>query len=388
MFAVIKTGGKQYRVAANDLLKIEKVEAKVGEIVEIGQVLAHGEGENVTFGAPFVDGAVVTAEVVEQGKNRTVIAFKKRRRQNSRRRIGHRQLLTTVRISEILLGGAANAAHNVHALGARALPIGVVGRDAAGDELLTLFRAAGVPTDGIVTENGRTTPVKTRIMAGGYQATRQQVVRLDREPAGELQAITEDALVARLTALAERADAILLSDYGYGTVTPRVFERIRAIARRSGAVVSVDSRYQLPRFTGVTAATPNEAELEHLAAGAADDERDVEKAGRQLLERLEARFLLVTRGSRGMALLERDGATTFIPVHGTDEIADVTGAGDTVISVFTLALACGAPALDAATLANVAGGIVVMKRGTATLAPSELRQALGGATAGAGGSAS
>jgi large subunit ribosomal protein L21 len=106
MFAVIKTGGKQYRVAANDLLKIEKLEAKVGDIVEIGNVLAHGEGENVVFGAPFVDGAMVTAEVVEQGKNRTVIAFKKRRRQNSRRKIGHRQLLTTVRIAEILLGGA------------------------------------------------------------------------------------------------------------------------------------------------------------------------------------------------------------------------------------------------------------------------------------------
>lgn len=106
MFAVIKTGGKQYRVAANDLLKIEKVEANVGDIVEIGHVLAHGEGENVTFGAPFVNGALVTAEVVEQGKNRTVIAFKKRRRQNSRRKIGHRQLLTTVRIAEILLDGA------------------------------------------------------------------------------------------------------------------------------------------------------------------------------------------------------------------------------------------------------------------------------------------
>ena len=106
MFAVIKTGGKQYRVAANDLLKIEKLEANVGDIVEIGSVLAHGEGKNVTFGAPFVDGALVTAEVVEQGKNRTVIAFKKRRRQNSRRKIGHRQLLTTVRIAEILLGGA------------------------------------------------------------------------------------------------------------------------------------------------------------------------------------------------------------------------------------------------------------------------------------------
>jgi large subunit ribosomal protein L21 len=109
MFAVIKTGGKQYRVAANDLLKIEKVEGQVGDIVEIGHVLAHGEGENVTFGAPFVDGAMVTAEVVEQGNNRTVIAFKKRRRQNSRRKIGHRQLLTTVRIAEILLGGAKPA---------------------------------------------------------------------------------------------------------------------------------------------------------------------------------------------------------------------------------------------------------------------------------------
>jgi large subunit ribosomal protein L21 len=106
MFAVIKTGGKQYRVAANDLLKIEKVEGQVGDIVEIGNVLAHGEGDNVTFGAPFVDGALVTAEVIEQGKAKTVIAFKKRRRQNSRRKIGHRQLLTTVRISEILTDGA------------------------------------------------------------------------------------------------------------------------------------------------------------------------------------------------------------------------------------------------------------------------------------------
>jgi rfaE bifunctional protein kinase chain/domain len=278
----------------------------------------------------------------------------------------------------VSLGGAANATHNVHALGARVLPVGVVGRDAAGDELLGLFHAAGIPTDGIVTENGRTTAVNTRINAGGYQATRQQVVRLDREPVGELQAITEDALVARLTALAERADAFLISDYGYGAVTPRVFERLRTIARRSGAVVTVDSRYQLPRFTGITAATPNEAELEQLAGDISDDERGVEKAGRQLLERLDARMLLVTRGSRGMALLERDGATTFIPIHGTDEIADVTGAGDTVISTFTAALAGGASPIDAATLANVAGGIVVMKRGTATVSPAELTQALGG----------
>jgi rfaE bifunctional protein kinase chain/domain len=287
-------------------------------------------------------------------------------------------LILTYTEREVLLGGAANAAHNVHALGARVVPIGVVGRDPAGDELLALLHAAGIPTDGIVTENGRPTPVKTRIMAGGYQATRQQVVRLDREPQAELATITEDALVARLTALAEKAEAILVSDYGYGTVTPRVFERIRAIARRHGAVVSVDSRYQLPRFTGVTAATPNEAELEQLVGAPVDDERAVEKAGRALLERLDARLLLVTRGSRGMALLERDGASSFIPIHGTDEIADVTGAGDTVIATFTAALAGGAAPADAAQLANIAGGLVVMKRGTATVSPAELAQALSG----------
>ena len=278
---------------------------------------------------------------------------------------------------QVLLGGAANAAHNVHALGARVLPVGVVGRDAAGEELVAMFGAAGMSTDGIVAEAGRTTPVKTRVMAGGYQSTRQQVVRLDREPAGELAPATEDALLRHLSAFGARADAILISDYGYGTVTPRVFDGVLAAARRTGAVVSVDSRYQLPRFTGVTAATPNEAELEQLTGMPADDERGVEKAGRQLLERLDARLLLVTRGSQGLALLERDGATTFIPIHGTDEIADVTGAGDTVIGAFTLALACRAAPAEAAALANIAGGLVVMKRGTATVARDELRRALG-----------
>jgi rfaE bifunctional protein kinase chain/domain len=277
------------------------------------------------------------------------------------------------------LGGAANAAHNVHTLGARVVPIGVVGRDRAGDEILSLFHGSGIPTDGIVTETGRPTPVKTRIMAGGYQATRQQVVRLDREPAGDLAPTTEDALLARLAALASRVDGILVSDYGYGTLTPRVFERVRAIARRESAIVTADSRYDLPRFTGVTAATPNEAELGELTGAVVDDERAVEKAGRLLLERLDTKLLLVTRGSQGMALLERDGGSTFIPIFGTDEIADVTGAGDTVIGAFTLALASGATPVDAATLANLAGGIVVMKRGTATVTKEELSHALGAA---------
>jgi rfaE bifunctional protein kinase chain/domain len=277
---------------------------------------------------------------------------------------------------DVRLGGAANAAHNVHALGARAIPIGVVGRDSSGDELLRLFQGAGVRTDGIVAEPGRDTPVKTRIMAGGYRATRQQIVRLDREPAGEIGPVTERALLERLSALAGEAHAFIVSDYGYGTVTPRVFERVRELARRGGSVVTVDSRYDLLRFTGVRAATPNETELHQLSGGPVDDERSVEKAGRQLLERLDAGMLLVTRGSQGLALLERDGATSFIAIHGTDEIADVTGAGDTVISAFTVALASGVAPLDAAHLANVAGGLVVMKRGTATVSRADLARSV------------
>ncbi len=277
---------------------------------------------------------------------------------------------------DVRLGGAANAAHNVSALGAQVAPIGVVGQDRAGEELLGLFRERGVATDGIVVEPGRVTPVKTRIMAGGYPATRQQVVRLDREPTGEPAPATEEALLARVEALAAEADAVLVSDYGYGTVTPRVYERVLRVARRRGAVVSVDSRYELPRFRGATAATPNEAELAELTGGLVDDERAVEKAGRQLLERLDTTMLLVTRGSQGLALLERDGGTTFIPVFGTDEIADVTGAGDTVLSAFTLALVSGASPVQAAALANIAGGLVVMKRGTAAVSRAELQQAL------------
>ena len=277
---------------------------------------------------------------------------------------------------DVRLGGSANASHNVHALGARVIPIGVVGRDREGDEVLALFRAAGIPTDGVVVDANRPTPVKTRIMAGGYQATRQQVVRLDREPDGELSAAAEDVLITRLTALAARADGVVISDYGYGTVTPRLVERIKGLAARRDMVITVDSRYDLPRFAGVTAATPNEAELGELTGMPVDHEPAVEKAGRQLLEQLDARMLLVTRGSRGMAVLERAGGTVFIPIFGTDEIADVTGAGDTVISAFTLALSGGATPIEAATLANIAGGIVVMKRGTATVAHSELLEAL------------
>ena len=277
---------------------------------------------------------------------------------------------------EVRLGGAANAAHNVHALGAAVLPVGLLGQDAAGDEVHALFRAAGMSTEGLSREPGRPTPVKTRIMAGGYQATRQQVVRLDREPDGGISGSAETRLVERLWAIGSTADGFLVSDYGYGTVTPRVYETVLELGRARAVPVTVDSRYELPRFKGATAATPNEPEVEALTGQELANDPAVEKAGRMVLERLDAKLLLVTRGSRGMALFEREGPVTFMPIHGSDEIADVTGAGDTVISAFTLGLAAHATPGEAAWLANVAGGVVVMKRGTATVTVPELLGAL------------
>jgi len=277
---------------------------------------------------------------------------------------------------EVRLGGAANAAHNVHALGATVLPVGLLGQDAAGDETQALFRQAGMSTDGVSREAGRPTPVKTRIMAGGYQSTRQQVVRLDREPDGTISGAAEARVIERLRSIGATADGFLVSDYGYGTVTPRVYETVLELGRTREVPVTVDSRYELPRFKGATAATPNEPEVEALAGHELTDEPSVEKAGRAVIERLDARLLLLTRGSRGMALFEREGPVTFMPIHGSDEIADVTGAGDTVISTFTVALAAHATPGEAAWLANVAGGVVVMKRGTATVTVPELLAAL------------
>lgn len=277
---------------------------------------------------------------------------------------------------EIRLGGAANACYNLHTLGARVVPLGVVGDDWAGAAIRELFGARGITAEGLVPAGERVTPVKTRIMAGGYRATRQQVVRVDREPDGGVPPAAEAALLDRLREWAPRVDAVLLSDYGYGTITGRLLDAARELGARRGVVVTADSRYELLRFEGVTAATPSEPEVEQLLGVTLDGEKAVEQVAWRLLERLGSRLLLVTRGSKGLALFERGGAATFVPIYGSDEIADVTGAGDTVISTFTLALAGGASPLDAARLANYAGGVVVMKRGTAAVTRRELCEAI------------
>jgi rfaE bifunctional protein kinase chain/domain len=178
--------------------------------------------------------------------------------------------------------------------------------------------------------------------------------------------------------VAARADAVILSDYGSGLVTPEAWQRAkRLLRRRTPPIVLADSRYALAGFTGLTACTPNESEVEAmLGIRIGEDQAALERAGRMLLERLKSAAVLITRGSRGMALFDLNTPTSHIPIVGTDEIADVTGAGDTVIATFTLALAAGASFLEAAHLANHAGGIVVMKRGTATVSPRELVEAV------------
>lgn len=272
-------------------------------------------------------------------------------------------------------GGGANAIANIRALGGEPLPVGVVGDDAGGTALLAELRKRDIATQGIVVRPGYRTPTKTRILAGFPHGIKQQIVRYDVEDElGETDSV-EDALRAAIAGFAGRSRVAVVSDYGYGGARP---ERVQAVrdALLPGAMVVADSRFRLGSFSGLDGATPNEEEAEALAGSALPVDPDALAACVEGLRRdLGSRFLLVTRGSRGMLLADADGQLT-VPVHGTDQVADVTGAGDTVIGTFALALAAGADPVEATLLANYAGGVVVMKMGTATLDREELKAAI------------
>jgi rfaE bifunctional protein kinase chain/domain len=273
-------------------------------------------------------------------------------------------------------GGGANAVANVAALGGRPLPLGVIGDDAHGERLRAALAADGIPTEGLLVRRGFRTPTKVRILGGGRHQVKQQIVRYDVEEARELSVEERQRFAATLERWRGAARVAIVSDYGYGAVEPALLGPLRAALAAGGAVVG-DSRYRLAAFAGIDGATPNEEETEALLGSPIDDDRTrLERGGRRLLDRLGARFLLVTRGSRGMSLFQAGpaGSTAHLPVSGTDQVADVTGAGDTVIGAFSLALAAGATPLEAALLSNYAGGVVVMKEGTATLTPGELRR--------------
>lgn len=273
-----------------------------------------------------------------------------------------------------LPGGAANAANNLLDLGCGVAIAGAVGQDEPGKDLIAVLRGKGADVRAIRRIRSFGTPVKTRILAGAPHSSPQQVVRVDRmHNPGSLRAIPKKTLAESIRA----ADAILLSDYGYGNIVPGVLAQLTRAAEDKGIPLVVDSRFRMSEFSGVTSITPNITELE-AAVGVAigNDEPLLHEIGKRVLIRQRLQSLLVTQGKFGMTLFERDKAPLHLPIYGTDEIADVTGAGDTVIALFTLALSCGAPPEHAARLANYGGGIVVMKRGTATVTRDELRAAI------------
>jgi len=284
-------------------------------------------------------------------------------------------LILNHRETQIVPGGGANAIHNLWALGAKPVPVGIVGDDPEGQHLIQYFSNLGIDTSSIITTKSYRTPSKTRILAGAVHSQRQQIVRLD---AGASLKDTKVQFAAeqKLKAALKDADALLVSDYGYGLATPQVISKIW----KNSVPATIDSRFSLLSFSGMTAATPNEPEVEAaLGISIGDDAAKLEWAGRTLLRKLKHEALLITRGKDGMALFERGKKTAHIPIHGSDEVADVTGAGDTVIATFSLALAAGASYSEAARLANYAGGIVVMKYGTRPVTHEELVQAIEGA---------
>ena len=281
--------------------------------------------------------------------------------------------------TELVPGGAGNAANNVAALGGRAAAIGVTGQDEPGRRLIDAM-AGRIDVRGVITHSGLITPTKTRILAGGVHSAKQQVVRVDRAPQQSFPDDLRERLARRFASVIGRCDALLVSDYGTGLVLPSVVSAAQKFLRSPGkrrAPVLVDSRDALLKFRRMTTCTPNESEVEQLlGVKIGENSRVLERAGRELLTRTAAAALLITRGSRGMALFQPERPTVHIPIFGSDQIADVTGAGDTVIATMTLALAAGASYEEAAHLANYAGGLVVMKRGTATITAEELKSAI------------
>ena len=277
----------------------------------------------------------------------------------------------------VVPGGAANAANNLADLGVDVLPVGIVGDDEPGKMLLKYFRHKHIAVSGVLKDKSYTTVTKTRILAGMTHTARQQVVRVDREPQEAPNAHLTRELYLAARNYAHASDALLVSDYGYGAATPAIVSTLQQKGKLGAVPIVVDSRYRLMQYSDVTAATPNEPEVEEaLGVRIGQDWNKVVAAGEQVMERMKLQSLVITRGRDGMVAFDYKHKPVDIPIFGSDQVADVTGAGDTVIAAFTAALAAGATTEEAAQLANYAGGIVVMKRGTATVSREELLHAI------------
>jgi rfaE bifunctional protein kinase chain/domain len=288
-------------------------------------------------------------------------------------------LILKHRERSVVPGGGANAVNNLADLGVNVLPVGAIGDDEPGRLLMKFFRHKRIPISGVLKDKSYATVTKTRILAGTTHNTRQQVVRVDREPEHPPNRhLTRELFLAAREYL-RASDGLLVSDYGYGSATPAIVNALRQAGRRRVLPVPLvlDSRYRLLEYSGATAATPNEPEVEAaLGIRIGQNWEKLAQAGQQIIEKMKLQSLLITRGRDGMVAFDQGRPPVDIPIFGSDEVADVTGAGDTVIAAFSAALAAGASTEDAAQLANYAGGIVVMKRGTATVSREELLRAI------------
>jgi rfaE bifunctional protein kinase chain/domain len=286
-------------------------------------------------------------------------------------------LILKHRDRQVVPGGGANAVANLADLGVNVLPVGVVGDDEPGRLLIKAFRHRHIPISGVLKDKTYTTVTKTRILAGMTHTARQQVVRIDREPEAEPSSHLKRELILAARKYLPASDALLVSDYGYGAATPAILSAVRVKGKLSSVPVVLDSRYRMLDYTGVSAATPNEPEVEAaLGVTIGNDWEKLCAAGEEIATRMKLQALVITRGRDGMVSFAGKHKPVDIPIFGSDQVADVTGAGDTVIATFTAAFAAGASAEEAAHLANYAGGLVVMKRGTATVSREELLRAL------------
>ena len=278
---------------------------------------------------------------------------------------------------KIVPGGAANVVNNIATLDGSVLVYGLIGDDISGTKLKNLLEENKINVDGLIVDYNRPTITKTRVVAGGAATVSQQVVRIDKEPKIPIDKKMESKIIKQLSNDIKLVDGIVLSDYGSGMVTNKIKKFIIDYCKENKKFCIVDSRYDILSFKGVSYVKQNEAEAAKVVGFDLLDEESIVRAGKMLLEKLQAKGIIISRGEEGMSLFEDNGAIHHIPVIDKSEVFDVSGAGDTAVAAFSLAIASGATPVEATEIANFAAGIAVRKLGTATVSNKELQDVLG-----------
>lgn len=279
--------------------------------------------------------------------------------------------------TKLILGGASNAAHNVSTLNGRKVSVvGVIGDDYQAGQLLETFENAGINTEHLIKDSARKTTTKTRISGSITTSITQQIVRVDRQTNAPVSRETEEKVLAEIEKAIPKHDAIILSDYHIGTLTDKIIKRAIELANIYDKVIVVDAQKDLGKYKDVTSMTPNLPDTQKSVGFELDTEEALQKAGDKLLYKTFAKAILITCGADGMFVAEPDKKYTKIPVFNKSEVFDVTGAGDTVTAVYTLALAAGAEPAYAAIIGNIAASIVVRQYGCATTTVDELLSAV------------